>query len=68
MARQPAVEVGIFLSVTLNTLTHIPDFLWQALKVLHLSVTFGTGYFAVNMALVIKQHVFGYIIDFYPGR
>jgi hypothetical protein len=68
MACQPAVEVGIFLSVTLNTLTHIPDFLRQALKVLHLSVTFGTGNFAVNMALVIKQHVFGHIIDLYPGR
>ena len=40
----------------------------QALKVLHLSVTFGTGNFAVDMALVIKQHVFGHIIELYPGR
>lgn len=68
MACQPAVQVGIFLSMTLDALTHIPDFLGQALKVLHLTVTFGTGDFAVNMALVIKQHVFGHIIDFYPGR
>ena len=33
-----------------------------------MSVTFGTGNFIVNMTLVIKQHVFGHIIDFYPGR
>ena len=68
VACQPAVEVGIFVSVTGDTLTHVPDFLRQALKILHLAVTFGTDNFAVNMALVIKQHVFGHIIDFYPGR
>ena len=67
MACQPAVQVGIFLSMTLDTLTHIPDFLGQALKVLHLSVTFGAGNFAVDVPLVIKQHVFGHIIKLYPG-
>ena len=68
MARQPAVEVGIFLSVTLDALTHAPNFLWQALKLLYLAVAFLTGNFVVNMTLVIKQHVFGHIIDLYPGR
>jgi hypothetical protein len=68
MARQPAVEVGIFLSVALDALTHAPDFLRQPLKVLHLAVTFLAYDFAVNMALVIEQHVFGHIVDFYPGR
>lgn len=68
MACQPAVEVGIFLSVTLDALTHAPNFLGQPLQVLHMAVTFLTGNFAVNMALMIKQHVFGYIIDLYPGR
>lgn len=68
MARQPAIEVGIFLLVTSDTLLHAPNFLWQPLKVLHLTVAFGAGDFAVNVALVIKQHVFGHIIDFYPGR
>ena len=66
MACQPAVQVGIFLSMTLDALTHIPDFLGQALKVLHLPVAFGTGDFAVNMALVIEQHVLGHIVEFYP--
>ena len=68
MACQPAVEIGIFLAVTLDTLTHAPNFLLQALKILHLTVTLLTDNFAVNVALVIKQHVFGHIIDFYPGR
>ena len=68
MACQPAVEVGIFYSVTLDTLTHAPNFLRQPLKRLHLAVTFLTGNFVVNMTLVIKQHVFGHIIDLYPGR
>lgn len=66
MACQPAVEVGIFYSMTLDTLTHAPNFLRQPLKRLHLAVTFLTNDFAVNMTLVIKQHVFGYIIDLYP--
>jgi hypothetical protein len=68
MARQPAVEVGIFLSVALNALTHAPDFLRQPLKVLHLAVTFPADDFAVYMALVIEQHMFGHIVDLYPGR
>ena len=40
----------------------------QTLQVLYLSVAFGAGNFAVDVPLVIKQHVFGHIIDFYPGR
>ena len=67
MACQPAVEVGIFLPVTLDTLTHAPYFLRQTLRFPYLSVTFLTGNFLINMALVIKQHVFGHIVDFYPG-
>ena len=67
MACQPAVEVGIFLPVTLDTFTHTPDFLRQTLRFPYLPVTFLTGDFFINMALVIKQHMFGNIIDFYPG-
>ena len=53
--------------MTLDALTHTPDFLWQALKFLYGTMAFLAGNSAVNMALMIKQHVFGYIIDFYPG-
>jgi hypothetical protein len=68
MACQPAIEVGIFLSVTRDALTHAPDLLRQPLNLLHLTVTFLTGNFVVYVTLVVKQHVFGHIIDFYPGR
>jgi hypothetical protein len=67
MACQPAIHVGVFFKMTRDTLLHVPGFMRQALKILHLPVTFGTGYFAVNVALVIKQHVLGYIVEFYPG-
>ena len=68
MACQPAIEVGIFLSVTLDALTHAPDLLLQALCLLYLTMTFLTGNLVVNMTLMIKQHVFGHVIDFYPWR
>ena len=68
MACQPAIEVGIFLLVTLDALTHAPNLLLQALCLLYLTMTFLTGNFIVNMALMIKQHMFGHVIDFYPGR
>mgnify|MGYP006935559334 CR=1 FL=1 len=68
VARQPAIEVGIFLSVARNTLIHVPGLMRQPLKVLHLSVAFGAGDFAVDVALVIKQYMFGHIIKLYPGR
>jgi hypothetical protein len=68
MACQPAIEVGIFLSVARNTLIHVPGLMRQPLKVLHLSVAFGAGDFAVDVALVIKQYMFGHIIKLYPGR
>ena len=66
MAGQPAVNVGAFFKMTRDTLVHVPGFMRQALRFPHLTVTFLTGNFFINMALVIKQHVFGHIIYFYP--
>ena len=54
MARQPAAEVSVFLPVALDALAHAPVFVRQSLKILHLSMTFLTGDFVVNMALVIE--------------
>jgi hypothetical protein len=68
VARQPAVKIGVLFLMTLDTLAHAPVFIRQALNILHLTVTFLTGNFAVNVTLVIEQHVLGYIIDFDPGR
>jgi hypothetical protein len=54
VARQPAADVGIFLSVALDAFTHTPGFMRQPLKILHLSVTFLACDFVVNMALVVE--------------
>ncbi len=67
MAGQPAVNVGAPFKMTRDTLLHVPGFMRQALRFPYLPVTFLTGDFFINMALVIKQHMFGNIIDFYPG-
>ena len=53
--------------MALNTLPHAPDFSWQAVQVLYLAVTLPAGNLAVDMALMIKQHMFCNIINFYPG-
>ena len=68
MACQPAAEVSIFLAVALDALSHAPVFVRESLEVLHLTVTFLTGDFVVNMSLVIEKNVFGHVIDFYPRR
>ena len=67
MARQPAVHIGALFKMARNTLIHVPGLMRQTLQVLYLSVAFGAGNFTVNMALVIKQHVFSHIIYFDPG-
>ena len=68
MACQPAVHVGALFKMTRDTFIHIPGLMRQALQVLHLPVAFGAGNFAVDVALVVKQYMFGYIIKLYPGR
>jgi hypothetical protein len=67
MTRQPAIDVGIFLFMTFNTLPHAPVLVRQAVKVLNLSVAFLARNFAVDMPLVIKQDMLGHIVDFLPG-
>ena len=47
---------------------HAPVFMRQTVQIGNLTVTLLTGDLAVNVPLVIKQHMFGNIIDFYPGR
>ena len=46
---------------------HPPVFVGQPVKVLNQSVAFPAGNFAVDMALMIEQHVLGHIIDLDPG-
>jgi len=66
MACQPAVEVGIFLPMTFDALAHAPAFVWKAVQIGNLPVTLLAGDFAVNVTLVIKQHVFSHVIDLDP--
>ena len=54
--------------MTFDTSPHAPVFTWQAVQVGDLPVTLLAIDLAVDVPLVIKQHVFGDIIDFYPGR
>ena len=54
--------------MALYALSHAPVFSGQALGIFHLPVTLPAGNFAVDMALMVKQHMFGDIINFYPGR
>ena len=51
-----------------NALSHEPFLGGQALRIFHLPVTLPAGNFAVDMSLMIEQHMFGYIIYLYPGR
>ena len=47
---------------------HAPVFMRQAVQIGNLTMALLTGDFAVDVPLVIKEHMFGNIIDFYPGR
>ena len=53
--------------MAIDALTHAPVFSRQSLGIFNLPVTFLAGYFAVYMTLVVKQHMFGHIVDLYPG-
>jgi hypothetical protein len=66
MTGQPTVYIGIFFSMAFNTFPHAPDFSGQTLQILHLAVAFLAGDFAIDVALVVKQHVLGHVIDFHP--
>ena len=68
MTGQPAIDIRILLPMAFYTNTHFPDLFLQALNIGHLSVAFLASDLAVDMALVVKQHVFGHIIDLHPRR
>ena len=50
-----------------NALSHEPLLGGQALRIFHLPVTLPAGNLAVDMTLMIKQHMFCDIIYFDPG-
>ena len=68
MARQPAIDIGVFPVVAFQTHSHAPVLERQALRVFDRTVAFPAGDFFVDMALVVEQHVFRYVIYLHPGR
>ena len=68
MACQPAVDVGAPLKMARDAFVHAPVFVRQPLQVLDLAMAFLAGDLAVDMALMVEQHVFGHVVDFNPGR
>jgi len=67
VTRQPAVDVGILFIMTFQAHPHPPIFVRQPLKVLNQSMAFPAGNFAVDMTLVVEQHVFGHVVHLDPG-
>jgi len=67
VTRQPAINVGILLFMTFQAHPHAPLLGRKPLKVFYRAVAFPAGNFAVDMPLMIEQHVFGHIIHFHPG-
>ena len=68
MARQPAIDIGIFLVVAFQTHSHAPVLERQALRIFNLTVAFQAGDLFVYMALVVEQNVFRHIVYLHPGR
>ena len=68
MTCQPAIHIDIFTVMTFQAHAHSPVFMRQAVQVGNLPVALLASDLTVDVPLVIKQHVFGNIIDFYPGR
>lgn len=67
MTCQPAVEVGIFLPMAFDTLTHAPVLVRQSMQGFNLSMTFPAANLTIDVALMIEQYMFCHIINFYPG-
>ena len=67
MTRQPAIDVGILFFVAFHTHSHPPVLGRQPLKVLYQSVAFPAGDFFVDMALVVEQDMFRYVVYLHPG-
>jgi hypothetical protein len=53
--------------MAIDALPHKPSLGGQALRIFHLTMTLPAGNLAVDMTLMIKQHMFRDIINFHPG-
>jgi hypothetical protein len=65
---QPAIHVGAFFTVTVDTLFHAPVLGRQAVLVLHFPMTLLTLNVGADMSLVVEENMLCNTIDLYPGR
>ena len=68
MTRQPAINIDFFLVVAFQAHPHPPILGRQPLQVLNQSMAFPASYFGVDVALMVEQHVFRYVVYLDPGR
>jgi hypothetical protein len=68
MARQPAIDIGLFFAMAFKAESHFKSFAFDAVHGSNDPVTLPAFYLFSDVPLVIKQHVLGQIVHFYPGR
>ena len=67
MTRQPAVHIGVFNAVAVNTEFHVKRFSPDAVKTLDFTMALPARNLFLNVPLVIEQNMFGQVIGFFPG-
>jgi hypothetical protein len=69
VACQPAIQVGLLLTVTIDTETHLEMNALDPVHGLHRSMTLFAGNILLYVPFVIEDDVFGQIVDLTPrGR
>ena len=66
MARQPAIDVGLFLPMAFHAKSHFKLLALDAVHGLDVPMALLTGNFFFDVPLVIEQHVFGQVIGLDP--
>ena len=67
MARQPAADIGVAFAVAFQAEPHFKMLAFDPVHGLHPAVTGLALNLFSDVALVVKKHVLGHVIDFPPG-
>jgi hypothetical protein len=67
MARQPAIELGVSLLMTIDTKSHLEIHLDQTIHLFYIPMALGTIDPLLDVPLMIELNVVGYIKDSNPG-
>ena len=68
MTGQPAAEVGLLLSVTVDTESHEETVFLESVHGLHLPVALLAGQFLLNMSLMVEKDKLWNIVYLNPRR